>query len=176
MKISWTVGRSCGSPSAMSNRTDGAVRVSEGDLMKASTEVCWDKDLCFSFRISSYRGSIFVTLYLDVAARSNHCPRTPCSQPASVSPSPWVHFKPVVVVSFGSGSGSSASWRALCFRILTRFSSVISWSRLFSYSKTSLASDVRICASGLVYWFWKDQRRKSWDDCILKRIHYGNKL
>lgn len=48
--------------------------------------------------------------------------------PASVSPGPSVTFEIFVVLSSGSDPGSSASSKAVCFRISTRSSTSSSWS------------------------------------------------
>jgi hypothetical protein len=65
--------------------------------------------------------------------------------PASVRPSHSTNFQTIMVLSLGSGSGSSASWRALCHRIFS-VSSVSYWSLKFSDLKTSSASLALICA------------------------------
>lgn len=52
---------------------------------------------------------------------------------------PSLNFETVIVLSFRLSLGSSASWRALCFWISLRWSSISSWSWAFRNLKTSSA-------------------------------------
>lgn len=68
-------------------------------------------------------------------------------------------------------SCSSASWRALCCWISTRWLTISCWSRQFSKSNISSASFVRTCGLSLVYSVWRSVTQvrnnvKSRDDCI----------
>jgi hypothetical protein len=66
-----------------------------------------------------------------------------------------VKSETVVALPLGSGLDSSASLRALCFRISTRWSRMWSWSWGFRSSKTSLQLYARIHGRDLIYWVWE---------------------
>ena len=105
----------------MSKNTDGDARVPEDQLKNQALKSGETKtssspsESPHSTQISSQ----FPVQMLLLAARSNQCPQT-----SSFSPSLSVNCKTVPVLSFGYGSGSSASSRALCFRISTRWPTV----------------------------------------------------
>ena len=95
--------------------------VPEGDLKKSNSEVCWDTDSFFSFRISSQQVSSLIIPCLVVATLFLFKPMSSNTlMPPLTSPSPSVNFNSITVLSLCSGSSSittSASSRALRFRI-----------------------------------------------------------
>ena len=112
---SWSVGGSSGSSSPMSNNTGGDARVPEDDVNKSSTEVCRDKELFFSFRISQQVSNLIIPCLVLAAGCSFESVSSNTLKPVSLSPSPSVNLETVMVLS--SGSSFSASSRALCFRM-----------------------------------------------------------
>jgi len=79
----------------MSNSTGGDVRVFEDDFKEPSTEVWPEKDLLFSFRISSQSANALIILWPAAAARSSlQSTSTNTSMSNSVSPRPSVKFRP----------------------------------------------------------------------------------
>jgi hypothetical protein len=148
-------------------------------VMQVSLKMTWrnhslksgETDLFFTFRISSQQ-AVFLTVPYPVAAArcSFQSLSTNTLMPASVSPNHSAKFQTVTVLSLGSGSGSSAFWKALRFRISKVWSSVSYWSWEFSDLKTSSASWALICLLGWIFWDWEQttlraERRKSGDDC-----------
>ena len=134
----------------VSKNTDGGAWVPEDQLKNQALKSGETKtssspsESPHSTQISSQ----FPVQMLLLAARSNQCPQT-----SSFSPSLSVNCKTVPVLSFGYGSGSSASSRALCFPI-SRWPTVSCWSWELSKSKTFPAQYVRICAVVVMYWVW----------------------
>ena len=76
----------------MSYSTGGDVRASEYDFKEPNTEVWSDKDLLFSFRISSQPANAFIIPCPAAARRSLQSTSTITSMPISVSPSLSVNF------------------------------------------------------------------------------------
>jgi hypothetical protein len=86
-------------------------------LEDTQTEVWPDIDLFFSFGICSQQASILTVPCLVVAACCLFQSMSSTTlMPASISPSTSANFKTVTVLSLRLGPGSSASWRAPCFR------------------------------------------------------------
>ena len=100
-----------GSSSPMSNNTCGNDPVSEDDLKKSDSKVCWDKDyffLFFSFfRISSQQAGSHIIPCLVVATLCLFKPMSSNTlMPPPVSTNPSVNIKSIIVLSLWSGSGS----------------------------------------------------------------------
>ena len=131
----------------MFNNTAGDARVPEYDLSKPNIVPWRDKNLFFSFRISSWQARILLNPCLVVAGRCLFASMSTDTLMPTISLGTSVTFKWVMVISLGSGSTAYSG--VLCIWISTRYLSVRSLSWLFSNSKKTSAFCVRKWALGL---------------------------
>jgi len=101
----------------VSNHTGDDGRVPQDDLKKSSAEIWEDRDLYFSFRTSSEKECIIMSLCPGLlhAALSIECPQKNL-MPVLTIPSPSAKLEKVTALSLGSGSDFSAYLRTLFFR------------------------------------------------------------